>query len=413
MTTTATDPAADKAVTDQLLSEISKQTAEQIAKSKGELLGELRTIFAEARAHTPAPAESRRPIHIPGLEVDSPEVREYSFAAVIKGLAHGTLAKEAPLAWEIHQAAVKAGLFDIDRMPAHMRRNLATTPDSSMGVFVPSTIAQQFIPLAQASSVLLANGAMRIGPLKGDFYVPKITGGSTVSWVNQDTTTEPSSVPRTGVTTGQLHMWGHQAVSSIEISNKTLNQASVAIEPLIRGQMGRDMGLEIDRVGINGTGGAGEPVGFMQRSGVGSTAISSALTVATAYDKLLTIRGIPRANNITSNKFAWILHPDHLTAIEQMKDPTDGSQPKARRLIDAGSPDKLLGFPYYLTTQCPAATLAFVALDHLIYGEWGGLFVSIDSQAANRRLTTSILIAQECDWALSQDKAVSLGTSIS
>lgn len=371
-------------------------------------------VAAEARDSSDDDAPVQRRTVIPGLTAESQEVKDYSFGRAIQAVLDGNPEKNCPLEWHLHKQAMKYEGAHMSTLPPHMRRNLAGSPDSQVGILIPAQVlGAQLIPLLQAQSVMFGLGVNRIPGLVGSpAWLPKATGGTTAYWVNHDTTTDPTAVTRSNPTFGQIKMEPHQLASSVEISNRTINLSSPAIEALVRRQIARDMGLELDRAIMNGSGTAGEPTGIMQRANVNTVSIGGSLTGSGIYDKLIDMQTAVEASNVISQKFGWLMHPQHKGAIRKIKDPTDGSQPKERRIMTDGPGRALLEYPYATTTQCPLGTILFGAFDFAMVGEWGSMFISVDSQAVNRKFTTSVLVGMEVDTNVEQELAFCTGTGI-
>lgn len=418
-TTTAADPAEKlkNEILGKLTAGVGQEIDTKLAAFKSGLVDDVRKVFAEAKPGADAGkgegggADTRR-YSIPGLSEDSKEVKDYSFGRVIQAVLEGSPEKVAPLEWELHKQAMKHEGAHMTTLPPWMRRNLAGNPDSQVGILIPAQVlSAQIVPLLQAQSVMFGLGVNRIPGLTGSpAWLPKATGGTTAYWVDHDTTTDPTAVTRSNPTFGQIKMEPHQLASAVEISNRTINLSSPAIEAVIRRQIARDMGLELDRAIMNGSGTAGEPTGIMQRSGINTVSIGGSLTGTGVYDKLIDMQTAVEGSNVVSTRFGWLMHPQHKGAIRKIKDATD--QPKERRIMTDGPAKTLLEYPYAVTTQCPLGTILFGAFDFAMVGEWGSMFVAVDSQSVNRKFTTSVLVGMEVDTNVEQELAFCTGTGI-
>jgi HK97 family phage major capsid protein len=430
MTAQATAAAtAEEQVAQGILGEVDKRIAagvgkeldaresklvEKIAASVGKVFAEAKDKSRTDNGGDGGQHGDTRKFVIPGLHADSKEVQEYSFGRAIQAVIEGNPEKTAPLEWDLHKQAMKYEGEQMFTLPPWMRRNLATNPDSQVGILIPAQVlSSQVIPLLQAQSVMFGLGVNRIPGLTGSpAWLPKATSGTTAFWVDHDTTTDPTAVTRSNPKFGQIKMEPHQLASAVEISNRTINLSSPAIEALVRRQIARDMSLEIDRAIMNGSGTAGEPTGIMQRAGINTVAIGGSLMGSGVYDKLIDMQTLVEASNVVSQKFGWLMNPKHKGAIRKIKDPTDNSQPKERRIMTDGPGKALLEYPYAVTTQCPEDTLLFAAFDFALVGEWGSMFIAVDSQSVNRKFTTSVLVGMEVDTNVEQELAFCTGTGI-
>lgn len=352
----------------------------------------------------------------PVLELTKKEIGAYSLARAMKGVLTGDMSV-CPYELELSRAAMDVEGRSMVNLPKGMWRtkNLATSPTSAGGILVPAQVlSAQIIPLLQASSIAYALGIMRMPGASGSpIYIPKITGGTTAYWVNHDKTDDPTAVTRSQPTFGQIRMEPHTLAASVEMANRLIELSSPAAEQIVRRQIARDMAIEVDDTVFNGTGADGQPIGILQQTGIQTTTSFGSAAAHGAYDKLIDMQVSMQSENVASSSFAWVMHPTTFGKLRKMKDNTDNSQPKARRLIDEGAPQSILGTKFGLTTTFPTDYILFGAMDYCVAPEWGSMFLSVDSQAVNRKFTTSILVGMELDFNITQDKAFHAASGVS
>lgn len=366
------------------------------------------TLVREMPSRFKSLVDASRGEEAPVLDLTKKEIRAYSFARVLRGVLEGDLEGICPYELELSIEAMKVEGRSMSHLPPGMRRkNLATSPSSAGGILVPAQVlSAQIIPLLQSTSIAYSLGIMRMPGASGSpIYIPKITGGTTAYWVNHDTTDDPTAVTRSQPTFGQIRMEPHTLAAAVELSNRLIDLSSPAAEAIVRKQVARDMAIEVDRTVFDGTGADGQPIGILQQENIQATTNFGSAAAETAYDKFIDMITSMQSENVASGAFAWVMHPATFGKVRKMKDKSDNTQPKARRLIDEGAPQSILGVKYGVSTVFPTDKILFGAMDYCVAPEWGSMFVSIDSQAVNRKFTTSLLVGMELDFNITQDKA--------
>lgn len=147
-------------------------------------------------------------------------------------------------------------------------------------------------------SVAARLGVQSINITQGELAFPVATAGAVFGWqitelgnvgaASEYQTTERSLNPD--------HTGGAQMV----ITRKALKQAGEGLESAIRRDLNAVIGTEIDRVVINGTGAAGQPLGIIPGAvtyGITSTAVGAAATWAAFRSEIVAFM---QANAITS-----------------------------------------------------------------------------------------------------------------
>jgi len=292
----------------------------------------------------------------------------FSFAKAFHAVATGKW-EGAPLEKEIMlQATEKAA---------------NTYTDAAGGYVVPiEVLSEQIIPKLDATSVVVQAGATTLRGLRSvPTMIPRISGGTTAYWIGEGTT---------GITESQM------AFEMLKMTPKILaalsaytdllgNVSSPGIEQMVRNDIATRLALKLDLAALEGGGGT-EPVGIENAPNVQTNSLSSL-----SFDKLVNhVQKIRGANALMGNP-GWVISNAALTALWQVKDPNDNTQPTERRVLSDGPIDRILGFPYYVTTQKSAATdMIFGNWNDLIVGQWGGMVVATTNAVGFTTLTNHI-----------------------
>ena len=129
------------------------------------------------------------------------------------------------------------------------------------------------------ASVAAKLGIERIQIERGELAFPVATSGAVFGWQ----TTELGNVgaPNPYATTERSLTPDHTGGAQMVISRKALKQAGEGLEEAIRRDLNAVIGAELDRVIINGSGAAGQPLGIIPGAatyGIASTAVGAAAT---------------------------------------------------------------------------------------------------------------------------------------
>lgn len=382
---------------------VATSSAEQLAKFKADQEVALAAFKADMLR------EQAKHV-VPGLTKDSKEVKDYSYMRLVKG-AHAALRKGegamkeiCPLEYEMHLATLAQA------------KDMNSSTDTGGGYLVPAQVMQaSILPLQQESLILNQLGVTFMEGLSGSpVEIPKDTGALTGYWVNHDTTSSPSAVTSSDATFGQLKMQPKTAAARAVLSDRLINQSTPAAEMIIRTKIARDINLLVEGAAINGTGADGQPTGLLQTSGIDTSVSVGSVSAATSYDKFIDMIVALYTNtkgNVLMPK--WLMDRTTWGSLMKVKDPTDSSQPKTRRLLSAAPEKFLVGYEYFASGIAPASTLVLGDWSNMIVGRWGGLVIKVDSLSVLGRLQTQVLASTELDVQVAYGQSFVKGTSVS
>ena len=170
-------------------------------------------------------------------------------------------------------------------------RDMDTTADSSL---VPEPLSADVIDLARNKARIFQAGARTIPMSSKTLTIAKVTGDSQPEWKSEN-----SAMTSSDVTTAPLTFTAHTLAAnvkmSVELSEDAPNGAQV-----IRNSLAESLALELDRVGLVGSGTDPEPRGVFNANGVqvvdmgtDGSALSDYTPYSEAYQKVLQENGIP------------------------------------------------------------------------------------------------------------------------
>ena len=153
----------------------------------------------------------------------------------------------------------------------HLTRDLVTGVGSQGGYTVAEQLlASSFIDLLSNQALVMAAGARVLDSLVGDIDIPKQTGGATAYWVSAG-----SDITESQQAFGQIRMSPKTVGCLTDLTRRFIMQTSLSAEAFVRMDFARSMALKIDEAAINGAGSAGEPLGILNVSGIGSVTLNA------------------------------------------------------------------------------------------------------------------------------------------
>jgi HK97 family phage major capsid protein len=227
------------------------------------------------------------------------EVREFSFVRLMHALANPKdrgAQERAKFEQEVSQAAAsKSGkapqgfLVPADVMRAPMlglsregagaavmqqllarmlgQRDLTVGASTAGGHTVGTNLlAASFIDLLRNRMVLQRMGVFVLNDLVGNIAIPRQTGGATAYWV-----AESGAPTESAAAVDQVTMSPKTVGAFTDYSRKLLIQSSIDVEAFVRADLTRVIGLELDRVGLYGTGSSNQPTGVKNQSGINTS----------------------------------------------------------------------------------------------------------------------------------------------
>lgn len=141
-------------------------------------------------------------------------------------------------------------------------------------------------------------GVQRISIAQGELAFPVATSGAVFGWQADELSNVGAANPY--ATTERSLTPDHTGGAQMVISRKSLKQSGAGLEQAIRRDLNAVIGAELDRVVINGSGAAGEPLGIIPGAatyGITSTAVGAAASWAAFRAEIVAFM---EANAITS-----------------------------------------------------------------------------------------------------------------
>ena len=366
----------------------------------------LAAIGKRAAKQHAAPAPAVQPIGgNADIGMSASEVRSFSFQRAINALANPNNRE----AWE-------AAAFERECSEAAQQR----TGKPSQGIMVPSDVLRgqrdlvvgtataggnlvstdlrtgDFIDLLRNRLALANVGATVLNGLQGNVSIPRQTSAASAFWVG-----EGGNPTESQQAFDQISMTPKTIGAYVDYSRKLLLQGSIDVESMIRMDLAKVLSLEIDRVGIYGTGSTNQPLGLTNTTGLGSQTITGTGTFA-EYVSMETKVAVANADVAS---MYYILNATSRGALKTTEKSAGGTVGNFA-LMD----DTLNGYPVVVSNQLGTNDCLFGDFSQMILGLWSGLDLKVDDITGATAGTVRVIALQDLDFAVKQPGAFVFGT---
>jgi HK97 family phage major capsid protein len=357
-----------------------RQELEQTIKSLENEIGQVKEQLAEERR-----------AHLPGVEIAKGNERDaFSLSRACRALARK----------DFNDAPYEAEVF------AEMKsKAMSQGTDTAGGYIVPEEAITQVIEKLKAQVVAYDLGARDMACNGVPVTIPKLSTAATGYWVSENATITSSDLGFE-----QINMTPKTVAGRVILSNLLLETSQPAADQIIEQDLAQQLGLAVDLGVLNGSsgGGAGEPVGIIQTSGVGTFSTSMTASVAPTLSELMDAMDDLSTANALRGKLGWAMHPLALSKCRQILENGGGTYiPVSPVNTTSSFTDSLFGYPVRTSTQLPtvaanSASIIFGNFDDVIIARWGGmrLLASDTSDDAFSKDQTHIRATMRVDVAV-------------
>jgi hypothetical protein len=344
------------------------------------------------------------PISAPAPEIglSDKEVRRFSFVRALNYLVNPSDAKArnaAAFEIEVGEAAAKKyerssnGIVVPNEV---LQRDLVVGTSTAGGNLVASELLTgSFIDLLRNRMAMMQAGVTMLSGLQGNIAIPRQSSAATAYWVgeNQSPTESQQAID-------QVNMTPKTVGAYVDYSRRLLLQASIDVEAMVRNDLARVIGLELDRAAIYGTGSTNQPLGLVNTTGIGSQTITTYGTFA-EYISMETKVAVANAD---AGAMRYIINA---TARGTLKS-TEKSATSTAQFVYAD--DEINGYPVIVSNQLGTNDCLFGDFSQFIVGMWSGLDLTVDPYAGSTAGTVRIIALQDVDFAVKQPGAFVFGT---
>ena len=341
------------------------------------------------------------------------EARRFSMVRAIAALAatgaESRKAREAA-AFEIECSQAVAdkigrearGVF----VPNEVQQRDLVVGTTTAGGHLVSTdlLASSFIDLLRNRMSVMRAGAQMLTGLQGNIAIPRMTGAATAYWV-----TEGNAPSESQQAFDQVTMSPKTVGAFTDLSRKLLLQSSVDVEGLVRRDLATVLGLEIDRVALNGSGSAPQPRGVLQTSGIGAV-VGGTNGLAPTWAHIVELWSDVAAANADFGTTGFVTNSKVIGKLMTTEKATGTAQFVCPGFPDASGVTSIAGARAVVSNQVPSnltkgtssgvcSAIAFGNWADLIVGMWGVLDLMVDPYSNSTSGTVRVVALQDVDVA--------------
>lgn len=262
-----------------------------------------------------------------------------------------------------------------------------------------SVLGDDMIELLRNKMVISKLGAMNLTGLVGDVAIPRQNGPATAYWLG-----ESDSVTESDQTIGQITLRPRRLAAQTAYSKQLLAQSSISVELFVRQDLMLILALAKDLAAIAGIGAAGQPLGIVNTTGVGSVTFGG----TTDWPHVVSFETKLGQANADRGSMAYLTTPGVKGAWKTILRATGAMVNSASFLWDNG---KVNEYPAESTNQVPSNQVIFGNFNDLILADWDGLDVVVDpyTLAANGQvrivemLMTDVAVRHPVSFVVSSD----------
>jgi len=329
------------------------------------------------------------------------EVKRFSFVRALNYLANPgdqSARREAEFEIEVGQAASKQyerssnGIVVPNEV---LRRDLNVGTATAGGNLVDDVLLSgSFIDLLRNRLALADAGMTTLTGINGNISIPKQGSSATAYWVG-----EGSSPTESQQTIEQVNLSPKTCGAFVDYSRKLLLQSSIDVEQMVRDDLARVLALELDRVGLNGSGSSNQPLGLINTTGIGTQTITTFGTFA-EYIGMETDVAVANAD---AGSLRYIINASARGALKSTEKASNTG-------MFVYENDEINGYPVTVTNQLANNDALFGDFSQLIMAMWSGLDLTVDPYAGATAGTVRIIALQDVDFAVKQPGAFCYGT---
>ena len=241
---------------------------------------------------------------------------------------------------------------------------LSTTPDEDGGFLVPLEFEREIVRALDEENVI--RRLAKVVTTHHERKIPVALGHSVAQW-----TTENSAYTESNPTFGQKQIDAYKLTDLCRVSVELLKDSTFDIEAYLRQEFARAFGIAEEEAFCVGNG-TTQPTGIFTANG-GTVGVTAASATAITVDEIISLVHTLKAPYRKNAKF--LMNDATVALLRKLKD--QNGQYLWQPSVQAGTPDRLLGYdiytsPYVPVAQAGALTIAFGDFKNYWIGDRAG-----------------------------------------
>ncbi len=226
---------------------------------------------------------------------------------------------------------------------------LSEGTDADGGYLVPEEFERQIVTTLDEANVI--RSLAKVITTNSERKIPVAASHSTAQW-----TLENGAYTESNPTFGQKQIDAYKLTDLIRVSQELLQDSAFDLESYIADEFARAFGIAEEQAFCVGTG-TNQPTGIFTANG-GTVGVTAAATTAITADELISLVYALKSPYRRNAKF--LMNDSTVAAIRKLKD-LNGAymwQPS----VQAGQPDRLLGYEIYTSPYVPTIAAGSLAI---------------------------------------------------
>lgn len=241
---------------------------------------------------------------------------------------------------------------------------LSTTPDVDGGFLVPSEFEREIVVALTEENVV--RRLAKVITTQHERKIPVAVGHSVAQW-----TAENAAYTESNPTFGQKQIDAFKLTDLCRVSTELLQDSAFDIEAYLRAEFARAFGVAEEQAFCVGTG-TNQPTGIFTTNG-GTVGVTAASATAITVDEVISLVHALKAPYRKNAKF--LMNDATVALLRKLKD--QYGQYLWQPSVQAGTPDRLLGYEIYTSPYVPVAaagalTIAFGDFNNYWIGDRAG-----------------------------------------
>lgn len=274
-----------------------------------------------------------------------------------------------------------------------LQKSLSASQGAEGGHLLIEELSEDFIELLREDSVMERLGPVNVPLDMGTLRMPKLTGGSSGSWIGEN-----DDAPKTQPAFGSITLSAKKYASLVPVSNDLIRRAGPQVERIVREDLVADIAEATDIANIRGPGTGGEPKGLRNLAAASQVvAVNATTNLGTVTSDLGgRIQALMDAK-VRMRRSGWIMEPRTWRALITVRDGNGNLvfQPEMK--------DKtLMGFPFEITSQIPRnlgagdeTELYFAEFSNVVVGRATNILITASDQASYNNGVTMVSAFQQ------------------
>lgn len=230
-----------------------------------------------------------------------------------------------------------------------MHNVLSTTPDADGGYLVPTDFENQILQELEEENIV--RRLAKVIRTQHERKIPVATGHSVAQW-----TAENAAYQESNPTFGQKQIDAYKLTDLCRVSTELLQDSAFNIEEYIRKEFARAFGIAEEEAFCVGTG-TNQPTGIFTANG-GTVGVTAASGTAITVDEVISLVYALKSPYRRNAKF--LMNDATVSILRKLKDQNGAYlwQPS----VQAGEPDRLLGYEIYTSPYVPTVAAGSLAI---------------------------------------------------